>query len=285
MKVLALIPARFASSRFPGKPLVQLGGKTMIQRVCEQVSKAEEIDDFAVVTDDERIFRHVQSIGYQVFNSDPDHQSGTDRCAEIAKQMPEFDIVVNVQGDEPFIQPTQIDLLVSFLKSSDFQIATLCKRITPSTNVEHRLPKGTRRSHETASSLSGDEARNSSELFNPNVVKTVFDKNGKALYFSRSPIPHVRGFDESQWIQKGKFYKHIGLYAFRQMTLLEIAHLPQGLSRTGFGSELEKSESLEQLRWLENGYSIGITETTEETIGIDTPEDLAKAEAFLKLKM
>ena len=141
----------------------------------------------------------------------------------------------------------RIDLLVSFLKSSDFQIATLYKRISEK-----------------------------EKIFNPNVVKTVFDKNGKALYFSRSPIPHVRGFDESQWESKGRFYKHIGLYAFRQMTLLEIAHLPKG--------ELEKTESLEQLRWLENGYSIGITETTEETIGIDTPEDLAKAEAFLKLK-
>ncbi len=240
MKVLGLIPARYASTRFPGKPLALLGGKTMIERVCEQVEKAKTIHQFAVVTDDERIFKHIQKLGHPVFDSNPAHQSGTDRCAEVAAEFSDFDLVVNIQGDEPFIQPEQIDLLVNFMKKSDFKIGTLAKKIT--------------------------EAE---KIFNPNIVKTVFDKNGKGLYFSRSPIPHQRGFDEKDWITKGTFYKHIGLYAFRRKVLLEVAKLET--------STLEKSEKLEQLRWLENGYSIGIKETHLETVGIDTPSDLEKA--------
>ena len=164
MKVLALIPARFASTRFPGKPLTILGGKTMIQRVCEQVSKAKTIDHLAVVTDDERIFDHVKSLGYSVYDSDPNHPSGTDRCAEIALQLDEYEIVVNIQGDEPFILPSQIDLLVSYFIKNEYQIGTLAKRI-------YKTEK----------------------ILNPNIVKTVFGKNGRALYFSRSPIPHIRG--------------------------------------------------------------------------------------------
>jgi len=245
MKVLALIPARFASTRFPGKPLAVLGGKTMIQRVCEQVSKAKKIDHLAVVTDDERIFDHVKSLGYSVYDSDPNHPSGTDRCAEVAAQYEDYEIVVNIQGDEPFILPSQIDLLVSFFIKNEFQIGTLAKRIFKT-----------------------------EKIFNPNIVKAVFGKNGRALYFSRSPIPHIRGKKQEDWQENGKFFKHIGLYAFRRKVLLEVSQLPASL--------LEKSESLEQLRWLENGYSIGIVETSEETIGIDTPEDLEKAEAFLK---
>jgi len=245
MKVLALIPARFASTRFPGKPLAVLGGKTMIQRVCEQVSKAKKIDHLAVVTDDERIFDHVKSLGYSVYDSDPNHPSGTDRCAEVAAQYEDYEIVVNIQGDEPFILPSQIDLLVSYFIKNEFQIGTLAKRIFKT-----------------------------EKIFNPNIVKAVFGKNGRALYFSRSPIPHIRGKKQEDWQENGKFFKHIGLYAFRRKVLLEVSQLPASL--------LEKSESLEQLRWLENGYSIGIVETSEETIGIDTPEDLEKAEAFLK---
>ena len=260
MKVLALIPARFASTRFPGKPLAVLGGKTMIQRVCEQVSKAESIDQLAVVTDDERIFSHVQSIGYQVFMSDPNHQSGTDRCAEIAKQMTDFEIIVNIQGDEPFIQPEQIDLVARLpqppinpggesRKTAEAyhfpQIGTLIKKIT-----------------------------DSKDIFNPNVVKAIFDATGKALYFSRSPIPYLRGVKEKDWFEKSVFHKHIGIYSFRREALLQVSKLKQ--------SRLEKAESLEQLRWLENGFSIMTGETKFETIGIDTPEDLVKAEAFLK---
>ncbi len=245
MKVLALIPARFASTRFPGKPLAILGGKTMIQRVCEQVEKASLIDHFAVVTDDERIYKHVKSLGYSVYDSDPAHPSGTDRCAEVAPQLPDYKVVVNVQGDEPFILPEQIDSLVSFFIKSEFQIGTLAKRIFKT-----------------------------EKILNPNIVKAVFGKNGRALYFSRSPIPHIRGKKQEDWQENGKFFKHIGLYAFRRKVLNDVSKLP--------ASPLEKSESLEQLRWLENGYSIGIVETTEETIGIDTPQDLEKAEVFLK---
>ncbi len=245
MKVLALIPARFASTRFPGKPLAILGGKTMIQRVCEQVSKAKLIDHFAVVTDDERIYEHVKSLGYAVYDSDPNHPSGTDRCAEVAYQLPDYEVVVNIQGDEPFILPAQIDSLVSFFIKNEFQIGTLAKRIFKT-----------------------------EKILNPNIVKAVFGKKGNALYFSRSPIPHIRGKKQEDWQENGKFYKHIGLYAFRRKVLYEVSKLP--------ASPLEKSESLEQLRWLENGYSIGIVETSEETIGIDTPQDLEKAELFLK---
>ncbi len=245
MKVLALIPARFASSRFPGKPLAVLGGKTMIQRVCEQVSKAESIDQVAVVTDDERIFSHVDSIGFRVFMSDPNHQSGTDRCAEIAEQMSDFDIIVNVQGDEPFIQPEQIDLVARLPQNEGHQIGTLVKKITD--------PK---------------------DIFNSNVVKAVFGTNGKALYFSRAPMPHLRGIKKENWFKKGIYYKHIGIYSFQRKALLQVSKLKQ--------SRLEKSESLEQLRWLENGFSIITGETEFETIGIDTPEDLDKAEVFLK---
>ena len=260
MKVLALIPARFASTRFPGKPLAILGKKTMIQRVCEQVSKAKSVDQLAVVTDDERIFRHVQSIGYQVFMSDPNHQSGTDRCAEIAEQMTDFDIIVNVQGDEPFIQPEQIDLVArlpqppvnpgeknrkSAPENEYNQIGTLVKKII--------APE---------------------DIFNPNVVKAVFDATGKALYFSRSPIPHLRGVEKENWFKKGVFYKHLGIYSFCREALLQVSKLEQ--------SRLEKTESLEQLRWLENGFSIITGETQFETIGVDTPADLEEAETFLK---
>lgn len=241
MKVLGVIPARYASTRFPGKPLVDIQGKTMIQRVYEQAMKAKSLSKVIVATDDERIFNHVQSFKGEVMMTSNVHQSGTDRCAEVINQLSSeaFDAVVNIQGDEPFIDPSQIDSVVEVLKKEQFMIATLAKRIY-----------------------------NEGVIHNPNIVKAVFSSEGKALYFSRSPIPYLRNTPTDEWLSKGEFYKHIGLYAYKSSVLKEIALLPP--------SRLEQLESLEQLRWLENGYAIGIAETDLETIGIDTPEDLLK---------
>ena len=241
MKVLGVIPARYASTRFPGKPLVDIQGKTMIQRVYEQAMKAKSLSKVIVATDDERIFKHVQSFKGEVMMTSDVHLSGTDRCAEVINQLSSqaFDAVVNIQGDEPFIDPSQIDSVVGVLKRQQFMIATLVKRI---------YTEGV--------------------ILNPNIVKVVFSSEGKALYFSRSPIPYLRNSPVDEWLSKGEFYKHIGLYAYKSSVLREIALLPP--------SRLEQLESLEQLRWLENGYAIGIAETDLETIGIDTPEDLLK---------
>ena len=241
MKVLGVIPARYASSRFPGKPLVDIQGKTMIQRVYEQAMKAKSLSKVIVATDDERIFNHVKSFKGEVMMTSDVHQSGTDRCAEVINQLSSeaFDAVVNIQGDEPFIDPSQIDSVVEVLKKEQFMIATLVKRV-----------------------------HTEGVIHNPNIVKAVFSSEGKALYFSRSPIPYLRNTPTDEWLSKGEFYKHIGLYAYKSSVLKEIALLPP--------SRLEQLESLEQLRWLENGYAIGIAETDLETIGIDTPEDLLK---------
>lgn len=215
----------------------------MIQRVVEQVKKATTVQDLYVATDDNRIATNVASTA-KVIMTDADLQSGTDRCAAVASSLSLNDsntIIVNVQGDEPFIQPEQIDLLCNFmLQNPDIQIGTLVKKI--------------------------DAAE---KIFNPNTVKVVFSKSYKALYFSRNPIPYLRGKAQEEWINKADFYKHIGMYAYRADTLHNIATLPP--------STLELAESLEQLRWLENGLSIGVCITTMETIGIDTPEDLQKA--------
>jgi 3-deoxy-manno-octulosonate cytidylyltransferase (CMP-KDO synthetase) len=242
MKSLGIIPARFASTRFPGKPLVEIDGKTMIQRVWEQVSQAARLDAAVVATDDERIFSHVQSFGGQVVMTSPEHASGTDRCAEVIEKSDwqNFDVLINIQGDEPFIEPTKIDLLVDLLIEKDeLPIGTL---VTP--------------------------LKSPYELFSTNVIKAVFDNNGKALYFSRSPIPHLRGVAEEDWLNNRRYFKHIGMYAYRRDALLKIARLPQGF--------LEKSESLEQLRWLENGMTIGVAVTDSDAISIDTPEDLRR---------
>ena len=241
MKVLGIIPARYASTRFPGKPLVDIQGKTMIQRVYEQAMKAKSLSKVIVATDDERIFNHVKSFKGEVMMTSDVHQSGTDRCAEVINQLSSeaFDAVVNIQGDEPFINPIQIDSVVEVLKKEPFMIATLVNRI-----------------------------HTEGVIHNPNIVKAVFSSEGKAIYFSRSPIPYLRNTPTDEWLSKGEFYKHIGLYAYKSAVLKEIALLPP--------SRLEQLESLEQLRWLENGYSIGIAETDLETIGIDTPEDLLK---------
>jgi 3-deoxy-manno-octulosonate cytidylyltransferase (CMP-KDO synthetase) len=220
-------------------------GKSMIQRVYEQVQKASHLNDIVVATDNDEIFHHVAGFGGHVAMTRENHVSGTDRCYEaLTLQQETYDYVINIQGDEPFIQPDQIDLLASQLEGKT-QIATLVKSIGSRT-----------------------------ELFNPNLVKAVVDKNMNALYFSRSPIPHIRNTDESQWTDRHKFYKHIGMYAYRVDVLAELTKLPVSL--------LEKAESLEQLRWLENGYKISIAETLTETFGIDTPEDLERALVYLE---
>lgn len=238
MKTLGIIPARYASTRFPGKPLVKIGDKTMLQCVYAQAMLASRIDEVIVATDDDRIFDHVKDFGGNVIMTDPNHQSGTDRCAEVARQIEGYELIINIQGDEPFIDPAQIDLVVEPLQK-EAQIATLAKKI------------------ETKDAL-----------FNPNVVKVVFDKRHRAMYFSRNPIPYVRGVLESEWLKIADHYKHIGLYGFSRRTLLEISNLRPG--------SYELWESLEQLRWLENGYDIHVGITDKETIGIDVPEDLAK---------
>lgn len=247
MKVLGVIPARYASSRLMGKPLIEIGGISMIQRVYEQVKKAERIDKVVVATDDQRIFDHIKSFGGKVMMTSNTHQSGTDRCAEVAAAYQnEFDIVVNIQGDEPFIQPEQINQLVDFMKTADFQIGTLARLL-----------------------------EDTGDIFNPNIVKVIFAYQ-KAIYFSRHPIPYIRDFENENWVYQYDFHKHIGMYAFRMKTLLAITQL--------FTSKLEFAEGLEQLRWLENGYSIGIQTTKLESMGIDTPADVQKAEQFLKLR-
>ena len=244
MRLLGVIPARYASTRFPGKPLVMLAGKTMVERTYRQVSQANFLDEVVVATDDLRIYEHVVSFGGKAIITSETCRSGTDRAAEALSMIGGFDGVVNIQGDEPFIHPSQIDLVAGQLRSHRFEIATLAKEID-----------------------------SENDIFNPNVVKVVFDIHGKALYFSRSPIPYLRGWAQENWSKETIFHKHIGLYAYRADILMQLTALSP--------SRLEIAESLEQLRWLENGYSIGVTETDLETIGIDTPEDLAKINSLL----
>lgn len=241
MKIAGIIPARYASTRFPGKPLADIGGQSLIERVYRQVRQTTCIQEVVVATDDERILRHVLDFGGQAVMTRSDHASGTDRCAEVAEALSGFDIVVNIQGDEPFIRPEQIEAaLVPLLHSSDAGIATLAKK------MDRR-----------------------EDIFNPNVVKVVFNERGRALYFSRSPIPYLRGIPEAEWPGDIDFYKHIGLYAFRREVLSELTRLPM--------SAHERAESLEQLRWLDAGYAIAVSVTPFETIGVDTPEDVARA--------
>ena len=244
MKFMAIIPARYASTRFPGKPLAVLGGKTVIQRVYEQV--ASLLDEVYVATDDERIFSCVEAFGGRAVMTRSDHRSGTDRIEEAAEKIgSDADVIINVQGDEPFIQPSQIQTLMSLFDAPETQIGTLGKRFE---------------------SMEG--------VGNPNSPKIVTDRRGFALYFSRSPIPYIRGKEQSEWLDAYPFLKHLGIYAYRREVLREVTQLPQG--------SLEKAESLEQLRWLENGYRIRVGLTDVETVGIDTPEDLVRAEEFLK---
>jgi 3-deoxy-manno-octulosonate cytidylyltransferase (CMP-KDO synthetase) len=243
MKFMSIIPARYASTRFPGKPLAVLGGKTVIQRVYEQVSSV--LSDVYVATDDERIFKCVESFGGKAVMTRADHKSGTDRIQEaVEKIATEADVIINVQGDEPFIHPSQIKTLMALFDAPETQIGTLGK---PFDNIE--------------------------AVSNPNSPKIVTDNRGFALYFSRSIIPYIRGKQQDEWFGEYPFLKHLGIYAYRREVLKEVTQLPQ--------SSLEKAESLEQLRWLQNGYRIRVGLTDIETVGIDTPEDLARAEEFL----
>lgn len=246
MKYIGIIPARFASTRFPGKPLALLGGKYVVQRVYEQVNSF--FDYTVVATDDERIYNAVREFGGNVVMTSANHKSGTDRCYEVVGKVEEdFDVVVNIQGDEPFITQGQLAAIKGCFDDPSTDIATLVKPFTADDGMK--------------------------ALENPNSPKVVVNKRMEAMYFSRSIIPYMRGVEYDKWIDNHVFYKHIGLYAYRINVLKEITSLPQ--------SPLELSESLEQLRWLENGYKIKVGVSDVETIGIDTPDDLKKAEEFL----
>lgn len=246
MKCIAIIPARYASTRFPGKPLAVLGGKPVIQHVYEQVSSV--LDEVYVATDDERIYNKVLEFGGRVVMTSPNHKSGTDRIEEAANKIgTDADIIINVQGDEPFIHPSQIRSLIACFDEPTTQIATLGKPFGADADM--------------------------SLIDNPNSPKIAVDNNGFALYFSRSVIPYIRGTEHAEWAGHYPFLKHLGVYAYRTNVLREITKLPQ--------SSLELAESLEQLRWLQNGYRIRVGTTDIETVGIDTPEDLKKAEKVL----
>lgn len=245
MKIIGVIPARYASTRFPAKPLVDIGGKSMIQRVYAQSKKSKCLDDVVVATDDERIASHVRKFGGNVVMTSDLHQSGTDRCFEAIRNFcPSADVVINIQGDEPFIHPEQIDLVASCFQSEVIQIATLVKII----NSEE-------------------------ELFNPNIPKVILNMHKEAVLFSRQTIPYLRGKEQKDWIESHTFYKHIGIYAYRTAILGEITALKQ--------SSLEIAEALEQLRWIENGYKIKVEITDFESVAIDAPEDLKKLSKFL----
>ena len=247
MKFIGIIPARYASTRFPAKPLAMLGGKPVIQRVYEQVCGV--LDEAYVATDDERIETVVKSFGGKVVMTSVNHKSGTDRCYEAYTKVGDgYDVIVNIQGDEPFIQRSQLEAVKACFDDETTQIATLVKPFTPENGFD--------------------------ALENVNSPKVVVDKRMNALYFSRSIIPFMRNKDKNEWLSGHTYYKHIGLYAYRASVLKEITSLPQ--------SSLELAESLEQLRWLENGYKIKVGLTNVETIGIDTPADLERAETFLK---
>lgn len=242
MKFIGIIPARYASTRFPGKPLADICGKSMIERVYIQASK--ELDDVAVATDDNRIADAVKAFGGNVVMTSAEHRSGTDRCYEAYRNLSsEADVVINIQGDEPFIDPSQIAAVKQCFNSPDTVIATLVRRFDP--------------------------ARGFEALFDNNTPKVVLDNDMNAVYFSRSIIPYVRNHDWKEWVDKATFYTHVGMYAYRADVLAQITRLPQ--------SSLEIAESLEQLRWIQNGYKIKVGITDCPTIGIDTPADLEEA--------
>jgi len=242
MKFLGIIPARYASTRFPGKPLADLLGKPLIQRVYERV--AGYLDRVIVATDDERIFNTVREWDGEALLTSPNHQSGTDRCWEACQKLKEkYDVIINIQGDEPFVHPSQIELLKAAFMNPRIQIATLIKPFSSCDDLE--------------------------SLLNPNTVKVVINANGEAIYFSRSVVPYILIKNPPEWTETHVFYKHIGIYAYKPKVLNKITSLPQ--------SVLEKAESLEQLRWIENGFVIQTMITDKETFGIDTPEDLEKA--------
>lgn len=241
MKFVGIIPARYASTRFPGKPLADIFGKPMIQHVYERASQV--FDTVVVATDDDRIAQAVTYFGGRVVMTATTHRTGTDRCYEAYTKLAEpFDVVVNIQGDEPFIAIEQMELLKNCFTANDVQIATLVKPFAPDTTWN--------------------------ELQNPNTPKVLIDAHSEAIYFSRSVVPYMRGVQPDQWAAAHTFYKHIGIYAYRADVLARITHMPQGV--------LEQCESLEQLRWIENGLHIKVAVTTAENYSVDTPDDLAK---------
>ena len=245
MNIIGIVPARFGSTRFPGKPLADINGKSMIQRVYEQCIQANRLSRLVIATDDERIFNHVIDFGGNAVITSPQHQSGTDRCAEIMEKIgvEKWDVVINIQGDEPYIHPEQIDLLCSTFDTPETRVATLVKKIT---SID--------------------------ELFNHNNVKVILNKRKEAIYFSRTPIPYNRNFPEQEWLKYSTYYKHIGIYGYRTQTLLELSKLAK--------TNLEVTESLEQLRWIENGYNICVEITSLESISIDTPDDLLRIKSI-----
>ncbi|MBW6460568.1 MAG: 3-deoxy-manno-octulosonate cytidylyltransferase [Bacteroidales bacterium] len=244
MKIIGIIPARYGSTRYPGKPLANIHGKSMIQRVCEQALLSQALDDVIVATDDERIYRHVTSAGFKAIMTSSEHRSGTERCHEALlhwnkRQEIPADAVINIQGDEPFIRPEQISIVASLLKQPGAGIATLARNIVTQ-----------------------------EEIFSPHIVKVAFTSNMEALYFSRAPIPYLQGVEDAQWHKNGIHYKHIGIYGYLADNLESICSLPVCI--------LEVSESLEQLRWLHHGHRIKIGITEFDSIAVDTPEDLLK---------
>lgn len=238
MKVIGIIPARYASTRFPAKPLIDIAGQSMIQRVYLQAKKASSLSEVIVATDDQRIYDHVRSFGGQVILTATSHQSGTDRCAEVVETLTGYDVAINIQGDEPFINPEQIDLLVSCFDQAPTEIATLVRKV-----------------------------ESNEDLFNVNKPKVVISTTGKAIYFSRQAIPFQRDVDPAQWIDKQTYYNHIGIYGYRVPILKAISQLPL--------STLEQLEALEQLRWIDHGYTIQTAISDHQNDAIDTPEDLA----------
>lgn len=239
MAKLGIIPARYASTRFPGKPLIDIAGKSMIQRVYEQACSSQSLDKVVIATDDKRIMAEIERFGGEYVSTRADHQSGTDRCAEVATKLSGYEVIINIQGDEPYIDPVQIDLLTSCFTDPEVKLATLIKKIS-----------------------------DPEELFNQNIPKVVINTRQEAIYFSRQTIPFFRGTTTENWHNAHLYYKHIGIYGYQTETLLRITQLKPSL--------LELAESLEQLRWIENGYKIQTKITEIETLAIDTPEDLEK---------
>ncbi len=247
MNAIAIIPARYASTRFPGKPLALIDGISMIERVYRQAQQATSLTEILVATDDQKILDHVKSFGGNVCLTNSSHQSGTDRIAEAYTLLNKpFDVIINIQGDEPFINPDEINRLINCFTDNSVQIATMAKQI-----------------------------KDASEFINPNVVKVLIKKNNDAIYFSRQAIPYIKNQQADEAVKQFSIYKHIGIYSFKAQTLLQITQLKQ--------TQLEMAESLEQLRWLENNYTIRVIETQYETLAVDTPGDLTKIEAHLKV--
>lgn len=244
MNIIGIIPARYASTRFPGKPLIDIQGQSMIQRVYNQASKSKHLQKVIVATDDHRIYEHVKGFGGEVIMTSEQHVSGTDRCAEVIQTYPDYDMVINIQGDEPFIDPEQIDLLAACFLTPGVQIATLIKKI-----------------HSTV------------ELTNTHIPKVIINYQGQAIYFSRQTIPFQRNQVPEDWLGHHIYYKHIGIYGYRSEVLRKLTGL--------LPSRLELAEGLEQLRWLENGYNIQTAETDLETLAVDTEEDLQKITEWL----